>query len=245
MKIFNLFIAIIIALFFSSCSNNNQQKSLSFPDLYLEGDSGVYTDSTANWVWKTKKIVRYNSSCDSDSVVIKYPIEKDVTTKDFGFKNQGRKFNMDSALAAQNAAIVVPVNPSNGNNSYSGGGNYEGGNGGSNFEIPAWVWELLFGLLAFILFCLLVWALISLISYLRRGPARREEVVNYNTQHHHYNHPQQTGAAGTQQQPVAVTPGQPLVQSTCMAGAPGSVVIPPPVQKMKKETITIVREYAD
>ncbi len=234
-------------MFLASCENKPQQRVCDMPKLYLEGNEEAYIDTTPKWELKEKKVVRWDSLCGSDTVKVKYFVKNGFSTNRIEYTTQGKLANLDSIAASQNCNVIGgttfdPYYPPSGGDMDNG--NYESGNGGSSAGfcgLPEW----LMCLICFILFCLLVWALISLINYLRREPITREEVVNYNTQHHHYNQPQQAGAAGTQQQLAAVKPGQPLVQSTCMAGTPGSVVIPPPAQQMKSETITIHRVYKD
>lgn len=228
-------IALFSIIFLSSC-NNKQNQKCNLPDLYLEGDSGVYVDSTANYVTKTKKVVRYNSSCDSDSVVVKYLVKKDVTAKEFGFKSQGKKANLDSLLAAQKCGmgIVGPAVIDNG-----GGNDSNGGFSG----IPNWLKNLLWILFALLLLLAVLWLLRQL------GEALFAPRRPYQPNPPAYRVDQPAPVAPvqqpTQQQPIApVTTGNPQIQSTCISGVtPGAIVIPPALANLEEETISITRRY--
>lgn len=220
-----ILIVLATAMFFASCDNNQNQKC-NLPDLYLQGEESVIVDSTDNWVLKTKKVVRYNSSCDSDSVDVKYYVKKGVSINRIPYTAQGQKANLDSLLAAQKCGVVVgPVDPPNGGGTSSN----------EEWNIPNWFKKSLFilglVLLALLTFIAGLWLINQLIPSKRRHvadpPAYRVE------------QPMQQASA-----PLApVTTGNPQIQSTCIAGAPGAIVIPPAGPNLDTETISITRKY--
>lgn len=254
MKIFNLFIAIIIALFFASCGNKSEIKHCELPDLYLAGEEGVYKDTTEKWELREKKVLRWDSLCGSDSVLVKYNVKTGITVKEFPYIEQGKKVNLDSLVSANNCntiggATVGPVNPPNRDNNNSSARGGEDGNGGffSGLKMP----EELAGILSFLLWLIVVavvlailFGLYRLLRYLASGTSKRSDRTSRHSERiSNHDDEDESQQQNGYHQFNKVEKGKPATRKTVMPD--GSIIIPAALGKLKKEEIKIhiTREY--
>lgn len=201
------------------------------PNLYLQGEEEAIVDSTENWVLKTKKVVRYNSACDSDSVSVNYYVKKGVSTKRIAYTAQGKPADLDSIAKAQNCNVIGGSVIDNG-----GGNDSNGGFSG----IPNWLKNLLWILFALLLLLAVLW----LLRQLGEALFTPRRPYQPNPPAYRVDQPVQQVVAPAAAPLAPVTTGHPQVQSTCITGvAPGAIVIPPAGNNLSKETISITREY--